>query len=230
MMSTKILQFSRPPTPLPIYVQNSSTLWPWTSNFKRNPPLNQSMKRKHNPRMNIYVIRSFLQVGFRFQYQLINLVWLSFDFFSFSWSLTIYFFVALYSCVCSCPRVPNVFYLKLFTFLVLLLQSTCLFAQFENQNKLWNNNSAVHVNQQNQNKKQNQVMSYSNWPRVLLFDLAHKQCNGIIKGWLHYLTSEPKGRFLVNNTLMFGSWYLVMAGSAWCLVMAQIQFSLLKKK
>ena len=39
-----------------------------------------------------YVKRSFLQVGFRFQYQLINLDWLSFDFFSFS------FFVALYSC------------------------------------------------------------------------------------------------------------------------------------
>ena len=33
--------------------------------------------------------------------------------------------------------------------------------------------------------------------------------------------SELKGRFLVNNTLIFGS--------AWCLVMAQIQFSLIKK-
>ena len=64
-------------------------------------------------------------------------------------------------------------------------------------------------------------MSHSNWPRVLLFDLANKQCNGIIKGWFHYLTSQSKGRFLVNNILMFGS--------AWCLVMAQIQFSLIKK-
>ena len=59
------------------------------------------------------------------------------------------------------------------------------------------------------------------WPRVLLFDLAHKQCNGIIKGWLHCLTPKSKGRFLVNNMLMFCS--------AWCLVMAQIQFSLIKK-
>ena len=33
-----------------------------------------------------YVIRSFLQFGFRFQYQLINLVWLSMGFVSFSWS------------------------------------------------------------------------------------------------------------------------------------------------
>ena len=43
---------------------------PWTSIFKRTPPpspnANQSIKRKHNPRMTIYVIRSFLQVGFPF--------------------------------------------------------------------------------------------------------------------------------------------------------------------
>ena len=45
--------------------------------------------------------------------------------------------------------------------------------------------------------------------------------NGIIKGWLHCLTSESKGRFLVNDILIFGS--------AWCLVMAEIQFSLIKK-
>ena len=45
-------------------------------------------------------------------------------------------------------------------------------------------------------KTQNKVTSYSNWPRVLLFDLAHKQCNGIIKGWLHCLTSDSKGSFI----------------------------------
>ena len=38
---------------------------------------------------------------------------------------------------------------------------------------------------------------------------------------LHCLTSESKGRFLVNNTLMFGP--------VFCLVMAQIQLSLIKK-
>ena len=43
----------------------------------------------------------------------------------------------------------------------------------------------------------------------------------IIKGWFCCLKSEWKRRFLVNNILMFGS--------AWCLVMAQIQFSLTKK-
>ena len=66
-----------------------------------------------------------------------------------------------------------------------------------------------------------QVTSHSNWPCVLLFDLAHKQCNGIIKETLHYLKCELIGRFLVSNILMFDS--------AWDLVMAQIQFSLIKE-
>ena len=69
--------------------------------------------------------------------------------------------------------------------------------------------------------KQNQVTSHSNSSSVLLFDLAHKQYNGVIKGWLHCLMSESKGRFLVNTTLMFGS--------AWYLVMSQIKFFFLKK-
>ena len=63
--------------------------------------------------------------------------------------------------------------------------------------------------------------SYLNWPRVLLFDLDHKQCKDIIKGWLHCLTSESNGRFLINNILMLGS--------IWCLITAQIQFFLIKK-
>ena len=48
-------------------------------------------------------------------------------------------------------------------------------------------------------QKQDQVTSHSNWPRILLFDLAHKQRNGIIKWWLHCLTSESKERFFVNE-------------------------------
>ena len=70
-------------------------------------------------------------------------------------------------------------------------------------------------------QKQNQGTSHLNWQHVLLFDLAHKQCNGIIKGWLDCLTPESIGRFLVNNLLMF-DWRL-------CQVMAQIKFSLTKK-
>ena len=55
----------------------------------------------------LYIVRSFLQVDFYFQYQLIDLVRLSFDFFWLTWSFTICFFVALYSCVSSCPRISR---------------------------------------------------------------------------------------------------------------------------
>ena len=71
-------------------------------------------------------------------------------------------------------------------------------------------------------QKQSQVRLHSNWKRVLLFDLAHKQCSSIIKGWLHCLTSESIGRFLTNNNIL-------MFDSAWCLFIAQIQLSLIKK-
>ena len=56
--------------------------------------------------LTLYVISSFLQVGFRFLYQInqSHLVWLPFDFFSFSWSLTICFLVALYLWVCRCSK------------------------------------------------------------------------------------------------------------------------------
>ena len=53
--------------------------------------------------------------------------------------------------------------------------------------------------------------SYLNSPRVLLFDLAHKQFNGIIKEWLHWRQSQ-KEDFL-----------------PWCLGMVQNQFFLIKK-
>ena len=106
-------------------------------------------------------------------------------------------------------------------FLVLILQSTC-FICTSWKRKQTTEQQPHHVSEQTKSKqKQNEVMSHSNWPRVVLFDLAHRQCNGIIKGWPHCLTSESNGRFLVNDILTFGS--------AWCLVMAQIQFSLIKK-
>ena len=74
-----------------------------------------------------------------------------------------------------------------------------LFAQLENVNKLWNNNRTVNVNERNRNKNKTKLRN------IQIDDLAHKQCNGIINGRLHCLTSNSKGRFLVNNILMFGS-------------------------
>ena len=63
--------------------------WPWTSNFKRTPLLQMitnQLKENIIQGWLLYVIRSFLQVDFCSQYQLINLVRLSTDFFLFSWS------------------------------------------------------------------------------------------------------------------------------------------------
>ena len=94
-------------------------------------------------------------------------------------------------------------------------------------NKLWNNNGTVDVNKRNQNKnkkqkQQNQVTPHSSWLLALLFDLSHKQCNGIIKGWLYCHKPESIERFLADNIFMFYS--------AWSLVMLQILFSLIIKR
>ena len=117
MTSMKIVQFSRPPTSLvhlhpkffhpldlgrPISNEPPSSLQMTTNQLKENIILGWLS----------YVIKTFLQVGFRFQHQLIILVWLSFDLFLFGWNLTICFFVALYSWVCSFPKMSrNVYYL-----------------------------------------------------------------------------------------------------------------------
>ena len=115
MTSMKIVKFSRPPPPCPCTSKIPPPSWPWMSNSKRTPLLqmiNSQLKGNIIQRWLLYVIRSFFQVGFRFQYKLINLVWFSFNFFSFSWSLTICCFMALFSCVCSCLKISwNVFHL-----------------------------------------------------------------------------------------------------------------------
>ena len=88
----KLFKFQDPPPSLSIYVQNSSTprldLGRPISNRPCSLNHNQSIKRKIQEWL-FYVIRPFFQIGSLFQYKLINLVWLSFYFFSFSWSLTI---------------------------------------------------------------------------------------------------------------------------------------------
>ena len=103
----KIVQLSRPPIHLvhlrPILFHPLDLGRPILKeppHHHLSPNDNQSTKIKYNPRMTIYVIRSFLQVDFRCQYHLINLFRLSFDFFSFSWSVIICFFVA-YTLVCA---------------------------------------------------------------------------------------------------------------------------------
>ena len=101
--------------------------------------------------------------------------------------------------------------------LVLILQSTCfIYTSWKHKQTM-----KQQPHRACERTKSKQKQKHSNWPGILSFDLAHKQCKGIIKEWLHCPISELKGRFLVNNILMFGS--------AWCLVMSRIQFSLIKK-
>ena len=120
--------------------------------------------------------------------------------------------MALYSCVCICPKISrNAFYLQFFTFLLLMLQSTYFICTSWKRKGTMEQQSHRTCEWIKSKQKQNKNKVTPNWPRILQFHLAHKQCNGIIKGWLHYLTSESKERFLVNNILL-----------AWCLVMARL--------
>ena len=92
-------------------------------------------------------------------------------------------FSRLYTLVCAV--VQN--YLQIFIFLIFIFRPFFYFHNLKNVNKLWNNNRTVHVNEPNQTKKKSQVTSHSKWPSVILFDLAYKQGNGIIQGWLYGL-------------------------------------------
>ena len=123
-------------------------------------------------------------VGFCFQYQLINLAWLSFYFFLFSWSLTIYFFVQLHKSITKC-----------LLFIIIHIFSTHFGIShfFLHNFKTQTNYGTVTAPCMwtTKKKKKNQVTSHSNCPRVLLLDLVYKHCNsimGFIKGWLHCLT------------------------------------------
>ena len=85
--------FQDPSLPLSSYVLNFYTHLTLDIQFQTNPPPSPNGNRITNHwKENIiqgwllYIIRSFLQVSFCFHYQLINLVWLSIDFFPFSWS------------------------------------------------------------------------------------------------------------------------------------------------
>ena len=104
--SVKVVQCSRPPNPFvhlrPKFFHPLELGRP-ISNKPHHQMITNQLKENIIQGWLLYVIRSFFQADFRFQSQLINLVWLSFDFFSFSWSLTIcfFFFVVLYSCVCT---------------------------------------------------------------------------------------------------------------------------------
>ena len=112
--------FKTPYSPCPSMSTILWPSWPWTSNFNQTLPpplllqmLTSQLKENIIQGWILYVIKPFLQVGFRFWYQLINLAWLSFVFFSFTWKI-IPAISWLYTLVCA---VINC--VQLFTFLVL---------------------------------------------------------------------------------------------------------------
>ena len=182
MTPMKIVQFSRAPPPLSIYVQNSSIPLTLDVQFQTNPiPLQMITNQLEEHIIQgwlLYVVRSWFPFFTSF-----HLAEASPSAFS-----------SLYTLVCAVvQKYHKMYFIYNYShFWYSFCNQSVLLAQLENVSKLWNNNHA----QRNQNKNKTK---HSNWPRVVLFDSAHKQCNGITKGWLHCLTSESKGRFLVNK-------------------------------
>ena len=59
-------------------------------------------------------------------------------------------------------------------------------------------------------QKQNQVMSHSNWPGVLFFDLAYKQCNGIITVCnFQSVKSSVELNSLLPKFFCFITWFVI---------------------
>ena len=136
MTSRKYVQFlKRPFNPL-VHLRpkffNSLDLEPPISNEPPSPNDNQSFKRKHNPRMTIVCYQVLPPGRLTFSVSCLAFLWLLFSILfsvsclAFLWLSHYPFFVTLYSFVSSCPKIPrNVFFLSLFTLLLLILQSTC---------------------------------------------------------------------------------------------------------
>ena len=169
MTSMKIAQFSRPPTPLLIYVQNSSTSL--DAQFKTNP---RSVKRKHNLKMTI-ISDQVLPLG-RLSFSVsTHFVCLSLN--SFHLAEVSLSYVALYSCVCSCRKL-SLYYtktIKCLLFIIIQIFST----HFTIYNYgtttvpcMWTNN----IGKKKEKKKQKQVTANIKWPRVQFRPQTMKWC------------------------------------------------------
>ena len=150
----KLSNFHNGLPPCPSTSKILPPFWPWTSNFKRispSPSDKQSIKGKRNPRLtNYYMLSgSFLQVSLGFQYQLISLVWLSFEFLHLRYLLFCGFIIL---CVQLFYITKCLLFIIIHIFVTHFAINSFLFAELENVNKLWNNNRTVHENERNQNK------------------------------------------------------------------------------
>ena len=99
---SKLFNFHNPPTPH-VHICSKSfhplDLGRPASNSSPSLNDNQSIKKNLIQRWLSYVIRSFLKVGFHFQYQLNNLVWFSFTFHLAEASLSVFFCSFILLCV-----------------------------------------------------------------------------------------------------------------------------------
>ena len=203
-----IFETPRPPIPLvhlcPTF-SHSLKLWRSVSNNQTTLPLLQMITRQLKESIIqgwlLYVIRSFLQVGFPFQYQLINLVWLSFGFFhladaslpAFSWLHT------LSKNITKCLLFISIHIFNI-DFAIKLL--------YLHKLETWKNYGTTTT----PCRWMNEIKTKTK-PSHITFKLTTRsiarfvpqKCNGIIKRWPPCLTSGSKGRFLVNNISMFGS-------------------------
>ena len=171
-MTWKLTNFQVPP-PFPATSKIFPPPWPWTLKFKRTPhPLLQMIASRLKGNIILgwlicYQVFPSGQVVFRFYYHLINLfeanvvprailqikTFLPSSYrkrrvgFKVSWSLTIYFFVALHSCVCSCPKISRNGFLKKKFPLVLILQSTCFVCITWKRKQTMEQQHTVHANE-----------------------------------------------------------------------------------
>ena len=198
--------------------------WPWTSNFKRNPPLQMITNQlKENKIQGWLFILSGPSFRSAFVFSIKSLILSGFPLTSFHLvEASLSSFSWLYTLVCAVvQKYHEMYFIYNYShFYYSFCNQPVLFAPLENVIKLWNHDRTVHVNERNQNKNKTKHVAFKLITSSIVW-FCPQTCNGIIEGWLHWLTSVSKRRFLVNNILMFGS--------AWCLVMVQIQFSLIKK-
>ena len=142
MKSSKIVQFSRPPTPLvhlcPKFFR------PLELGCPNEPLLTNQLKENIIQGWLLLVMTSFH----------VNEVSVS----AFSW---------LYSLTCAVVQKYQIC-----TFLVLILQSICFIFTTWKRKQTMGQQTHLACEQTKSKPKQNQLMSYSNWPCVLLFGLA----------------------------------------------------------
>ena len=220
MTSIKIVQFSRPPHPCLSASYILLPPWLWTSNFKRTPSLflqmtTNQLKESITQRWLFMLSGPSFRLPFVFSINSLILSGFSLTFFHLAESS-----LSAFSCFSK-----NI--MKCLLFIIIHIFSThFVISLFHLHNlKTYTNYGTtiplcMWTNEIKTKTKSSHITFKLTTGSIAQF--SPQTWNGIIKGWFHCLALVSKRRFLVNNVLMFGS--------AWCLGMVQIQFSLIHQK